>query len=195
MTRTSIAKAAAAVVRKRGLDALSVRSVAERLGVTPMALYRHVGSADGLRTATLEYIVLGVNGPPVEGTASDRVRRFAVEAGALLERYPGVAMALLTEWTRLVQGARLLESLLVVTAEVSDDTDQQIELAYAVFGHVLVRVEIERATRATGRGQSIPIVAAHPERFPRLRTAQGRFEHVDLDRHLARALDALLTSG
>jgi AcrR family transcriptional regulator len=31
-----------------GLDAVTIRGVAERLGVTPMALYRHVGDKEGL---------------------------------------------------------------------------------------------------------------------------------------------------
>ena len=33
---------------ERGLHAIGVRQVAERLGVTPMALYRHVGDKEGL---------------------------------------------------------------------------------------------------------------------------------------------------
>lgn len=40
--------AAIALADETGLDAVSLRRVADRLGVTPMALYRHVASKDDL---------------------------------------------------------------------------------------------------------------------------------------------------
>src|SRR5260221_2157883 len=42
--RQAILDAAVALADERGLDAVSMRAVAERVGVTPMALYPHVGS-------------------------------------------------------------------------------------------------------------------------------------------------------
>ncbi len=41
--REEILDAALAIADERGLDGVSMRAVAERVGVTPMALYRHVG--------------------------------------------------------------------------------------------------------------------------------------------------------
>ncbi|MGZ6999302.1 MAG: TetR/AcrR family transcriptional regulator, partial [Acidimicrobiia bacterium] len=64
----AIARAGAWVARRAGFDAVTVRAVATRLGVTPMALYRHVGSAAGLRSATLEFVLLEVPPPPVDGS-------------------------------------------------------------------------------------------------------------------------------
>ncbi|HEY1644416.1 MAG TPA: TetR/AcrR family transcriptional regulator [Streptosporangiaceae bacterium] len=46
--RDAILDAAVAIADERGLDAVSMRSVAERVGVTPMALYPHVGSKAAL---------------------------------------------------------------------------------------------------------------------------------------------------
>jgi AcrR family transcriptional regulator len=46
--REAILDAAVAIADERGLDAVSMRSVAERVGVTPMALYPHVGSKAAL---------------------------------------------------------------------------------------------------------------------------------------------------
>src|SRR5258708_17577352 len=42
--RQAILDAAVALADERGLGAVSMRAVAERVGVTPMALYPHVGS-------------------------------------------------------------------------------------------------------------------------------------------------------
>lgn len=48
INRDAVVRAAIALADKRGLGAVGLRQVAERLGVTPMALYRHVGDKDGL---------------------------------------------------------------------------------------------------------------------------------------------------
>jgi AcrR family transcriptional regulator len=48
LDRDTVVRSAIALADKRGLGAVSVRQVAEQLGVTPMALYRHVGGKDGL---------------------------------------------------------------------------------------------------------------------------------------------------
>lgn len=48
LDRDAVVRAAIALADERGLGAVAVRQVAERLRVTPMALYRHVGGKDGL---------------------------------------------------------------------------------------------------------------------------------------------------
>jgi AcrR family transcriptional regulator len=48
LDREQVVSAAIALADEAGLDAVSLRGVADRLGVTPMALYRHVASKDDL---------------------------------------------------------------------------------------------------------------------------------------------------
>ena len=189
----AVARAAARLVRRDGLDAVSVRAVAASLDVTPMALYRHVGSAAGLRTATLEFILLEVKAPPPEGRVTDRLRAFAHEARAVFGRYPGVAEAVLTEWPRLLQGARIMESLLATTADATRSRARRVDIANAVFVYVLMRAIAERSVLAGGRRRGIPTAQAHPDRFPELVAAQGYFAEIDTDRHFAIGIDALLS--
>jgi AcrR family transcriptional regulator len=49
--KDEILDAAVAIADERGLEAVSMRSVADRVGVTPMALYPHVGSKGALLDA------------------------------------------------------------------------------------------------------------------------------------------------
>ncbi|MGZ6909259.1 MAG: TetR/AcrR family transcriptional regulator [Acidimicrobiia bacterium] len=188
----AIARAGAWVARRAGFDAVTVRAVATRLGVTPMALYRHVGSAAGLRSATLEFVLLEVPPPPVDGSVASRLRDFALGARPVLTRYPGVADAVLVEWVHLVQGARIMEALLATAAAHTRRGDEQVDIANAVFVYILMRAIAERAVLARGNRRSLPVVRAHPERFPRLLAAQQAFGHIDVDRHFAVGLDALL---
>ena len=48
VSRDRVVRVATAIVDARGVDALSMRGLATELGVTAMALYRHVGSRDEL---------------------------------------------------------------------------------------------------------------------------------------------------
>jgi AcrR family transcriptional regulator len=198
ISRTTVARAGARIVRRGGMDAVTLRAVADVVGVTPMALYRHVDDADDLRLATLDYVLGEVASPAPDGAVRDRLGGFARATRSVLGRYPGSARAMLTDWVALNQGTRIMESLLAVAAEHSPDPDRQVEIANAVFVYVAMRLMAEEAVLVRGRRRSLPAVAAHPERFPRLVETQARFGTIDTDRHfevgLAALLDGLLDS-
>lgn len=63
LTRDEIVATALAVTSDVGLDALTMRSLAEALGVTATALYHHVGSKDALVDLVLDALVAGVPTP------------------------------------------------------------------------------------------------------------------------------------
>lgn len=97
VTRTAVAVAALAVCEEDGVEQLSMRRVAVRLGVTPMALYNHVQGKDGLLELVAHHLREGVvvhdELPPrdrlvdVLGQLRDLGARFprVVEAGVLTD--------------------------------------------------------------------------------------------------------------
>ena len=64
LSRDQILDAALRLADEEGLPALSMRAVAQRLEVTPMALYRHVGDKDGLLDALVERLLTDAAGEP-----------------------------------------------------------------------------------------------------------------------------------
>jgi len=56
LDREQVVSAAIALADEAGLDAVSLRRVAERLGVTPMALSRHVARKDDLLDAMADHL-------------------------------------------------------------------------------------------------------------------------------------------
>jgi AcrR family transcriptional regulator len=54
MTKDRILRAARAVLERDGIDGLSVRKVAQRAELSPMALYRHFADKDALLNALME---------------------------------------------------------------------------------------------------------------------------------------------
>ena len=79
--RDEVLEAALELLDDVGLDALTTRRLAERLGVRPGALYRHFASKRALLDAMTEHITtLGGDLPPRAGDWADQVR---VVAGSI----------------------------------------------------------------------------------------------------------------
>jgi TetR/AcrR family tetracycline transcriptional repressor len=57
LTRDKVIDAALALIDKTGADALSMRSLADAVGVTPMALYNHFSSKRDLLSAIAESVI------------------------------------------------------------------------------------------------------------------------------------------
>jgi len=94
----SILDAAIEILRERGLDAVSMRSVAGRLGVSPVPLYSRVGNKDALLDAVAERLLHDL-APPASADEpwSSYARRWACELRSRLRQAPDA---------RLILGAR-----------------------------------------------------------------------------------------
>lgn len=74
-----------------GLDGLSMSAVAERLGVQPQSLYRHVPSRDALVTLVVDRLVAGWHLPPDVGQPlAEWLWDFASTARSVLLAHPGL---------------------------------------------------------------------------------------------------------
>lgn len=82
-----VVDAAIGVVEERGLSALTIRSVAERLGASPMSVYNYVENREALELAMLEQVTSGL---PVEVDGVDALARLTTRLRGLhdhLARY------------------------------------------------------------------------------------------------------------
>lgn len=80
-----IVTAAIEILRERGLDGISMRSVATRLGVTPPPLYARIGNKEALIDAVADYLLIDL-APPLhdDETWPDYARRWAAQLRARL---------------------------------------------------------------------------------------------------------------
>jgi TetR/AcrR family transcriptional regulator, tetracycline repressor protein len=77
LTREAVVARALEIGNAEGLDAVSLRRLAQELGVTPMALYRHVRDKQDLINAMTEVVLDGIDvtvGFTPDMTWSDRLR-------------------------------------------------------------------------------------------------------------------------
>ncbi|MGW1729169.1 TetR/AcrR family transcriptional regulator [Streptomyces sp. NPDC002306] len=88
LSRARILSAAVTLADEGGVDALSMRRIAQALSVVPMALYKHVAHKNELLDGMID-VVVGEIDPPV-GDADWRttVRRRVLSARRMLLRHP-----------------------------------------------------------------------------------------------------------
>jgi AcrR family transcriptional regulator len=94
LNRTRVLEAAVAFADVSGLEALSMRGLADRLGVVPMALYKHVANKDELIDGMID-VVVGEIAPPLAGLdwrAALRMRILSARDAVL--RHPWASSAM-----------------------------------------------------------------------------------------------------
>ena len=88
LSQARVLGAAVALADKAGIEALSMRRLAEDLGVVPMALYKHVANKEQLLDGMID-VVVGEVDPPVAGAGwKSAVRQRILSARRALLRHP-----------------------------------------------------------------------------------------------------------
>jgi len=97
LTREDVVTEALAVIGADGVDALTMRALATRLGVVPGALYRHVRNKEQLHDLVLDGVLAEVDCTVDHRRAwTDRVKVLAHRLRTVLENHPGIAGLLKT---------------------------------------------------------------------------------------------------
>jgi TetR/AcrR family tetracycline transcriptional repressor len=97
LTRERVVAEALTVIATDGVSALSMRTLATRLGVVPGALYRHVRNKEQLLDLVLDGVLAEVDCEVGHsGLWTERVKVLAHRLRAVLEDHPGIAGLLKT---------------------------------------------------------------------------------------------------
>lgn len=118
LDEATIAAAVLAILDRNGLPALSMRSVADELGIGTMSLYRYVADREQLERCVVEHVVSGVNLELPRGAKwPERVAILLERARATCAAHPAVVPLALLHRHRCVGTARWAEVLLGVLSE------------------------------------------------------------------------------
>ncbi|HUL83892.1 MAG TPA: TetR/AcrR family transcriptional regulator [Actinomycetota bacterium] len=106
LSRERILAAAVALADREGVDALSMRRVAQELGVVPMALYKHLENKEELLGGMLDVVVGEIDAARTDTDWKTAVRERILSARAALLRHPWASrvMETRTEPTPTVMG-------------------------------------------------------------------------------------------
>jgi AcrR family transcriptional regulator len=98
LTRARVLAAAVAITDEHGLAGLTMRSLADALGVKAMSLYHHLPNKEALLDAIVDAVFDEIGLPEVGGDWREQLRRRAVSARSALNRHPW-ALALMENRT------------------------------------------------------------------------------------------------
>lgn len=135
--REEILDVALAIADERGLDGVSMRAVADRIGVTPMALYRHVGNKaellDGMVGRLLSTLL-----PPDAGTGqtwSEGLGALARGVRAMARRHPWAAHLLFSRPAVTAEAVRAVDLVYtaLIEAGVPDRDVPRLERLISTF--------------------------------------------------------------
>lgn len=97
LDRDRVLRTAVALADEHGIDAVSMRRLAQELGVVPMALYKHVAHKDALLDGMVDAVLAEIDPPDAALTWADAVHGRILSAREVMLRHP---------WARRVMESR-----------------------------------------------------------------------------------------
>lgn len=111
VSRARALTSAVELADRDGLSAVSMRNLAGRLGVVPMALYKHVADKDDLLGGMLDVVIARYDPPTPGGPWKRVVRRRILSARRVLLEHPWARQLIESRTTRTPQVLAYLDSL------------------------------------------------------------------------------------
>jgi TetR/AcrR family tetracycline transcriptional repressor len=202
LTRERVVTEALTVIAQDGVQALTMRTLAARLGVVPGALYHHVRNKEQLQDLVLDAVLAEVDGhldPSQPWT--EQIKLLAHRLRAVLEEHPGVAGLLKTRDPLGPHSLALAEAFLA-PLQAAGFRDHQAGLAFFLLvdyttGFAVssppTAVSEQRVRDAAIRTQLHEFFRSLPaDRFPAL-VALGEYVWLDnRDERFTAGLDVLV---
>jgi TetR/AcrR family tetracycline transcriptional repressor len=202
LTRERVVAEALTVIAHDGIQALTMRRLAARLGVVPGALYHHVGNKQQLQDLVLDGVLAEVDVHLDLSLAwTEQLKLLAHRLRAVLEAHPGVAGILKTRDPLGPHSLALAEALLA-PLQAAGFADRQAGLAFSLLVDYTVGFAVS-ATPTAVNEQRVRDTAIRtqlheffrslpPDRFPAL-VALGQHVWVDnRDERVTAGLDIRL---
>ena len=195
-----VVDAALRMADEGGLEALSLRRLAAALGVTPMALYRHVRNKNHLLDLMADRLLEQLDLAPADLPAwQARLRRLAASLLAVLEAHPAAPL-LLSRPFASPAALRVSEALLAILDSAGFGLQDSVRLTQVITGMVLGPA-IHRATYAAA-WRDLPPGAAQAsmeglsaEEFPHLSSASDQLLDWSAEPDANRLTIELLVNG
>ncbi len=109
--KQEILDAALAIADEGGLPAVTMRAVAERVGVTAMALYGHVGDKDGLLDAMLGRLLAELPLPDPGEPWPQRMTTLATAVRDMARRHPGATALVFSRPSVTADAVRVVDAI------------------------------------------------------------------------------------
>jgi AcrR family transcriptional regulator len=188
LTREQICTEALGLIDEVGVDRLSMRSLADRLGVTATAIYYHFEGRDELVDSVVELICNRIITTPTDGAHwHDRIVSMLLELTDQAHAYPKATAWVITTYARRGPMLRLHEEMLRCMREGGIEFERAITIKFSCLrlcvGHLTL-----------GAAEEFDLSEIDPDRFPMTVAAQPIIEETDPRAQLVTSLRATISA-
>jgi len=198
LSRDAVLAAALDLVDRDGLRALSMRRLADALGVEAMTLYNHVPNKDALLDGLVEQVYAEATTPgllPGEEWSA-MLRRYALALRETLLRHPRVLPLTLSRPAATPVMFEAVEQALQALTNAGFTLGRALDVlnvvSIFVLGHTIAEVDVDGSSEQAGPGSIAAVAALDVADFPLLTQAARRGEGTDDAARFAFGLEALL---
>jgi len=162
LSRDRILLAGLALVDEEGLDAVSMRKLARRLGVDPMSLYNHVDGKDALLDGIAEVLLAAIPAPPPEADLRETMSALAHGFRAAMLDHPRAAPLVLTRRLASMTALAPVEAALAPLLAAGFPPDRAVHGLRAVLAFLIGTLmrEVEAAPTFGGSVQRLADLSA-----------------------------------
>jgi AcrR family transcriptional regulator len=153
LSRERILREALALVDEEGLDAVSMRKLARRLGVDPMSLYNHVDGKDALLDGIAEVLLAAIPAPPPEADLRETMSALAHGFRAAMLGHSRAAPLVLTRRLASMTALAPVEAVLAPLLAAGFPPDRAVHGLRTVLAFLIGTLmrEVEAAPSYSGR--------------------------------------------
>lgn len=200
VTEETIVEAALGLIDEEGVDALTMRSVAERMGVTAPTIYWHVESKEGLLERLYDRLCSEVSWRG-SGDWRIRLRSIARNIRAVFRAHRDAARLAVGRFPLGPHGLRITEVVLAALAEAGLDQSNSANGAFLFFSYVTTfsyqETIMPTIRAADGRDQALKRIEQYllslPEaEFPHLVRSATALSRPGLDQRFDFGLEQIL---
>ncbi|MFI9644064.1 TetR/AcrR family transcriptional regulator [Micromonospora sp. NPDC051925] len=186
LSRERILRAAVALADGAGIESLSMRNLAQDLGVVPMALYKHVANKDELLDGMID-VVVGEIDPLVPDVGwKQAIRQRILSARQVLRRHPWAPLAIESRTMATPAVLAYLDSMIGTLRAGGLSVDLTHHVMHAMGSRILgFSQELFDTDRRAGRsgptepGPPAPLPPEVAARFPHVAEIATAASHDD----------------
>ncbi|MGI5424187.1 TetR/AcrR family transcriptional regulator [Streptomyces sp. CA-179760] len=193
LTSDQLASAALAVIDRHGLAGLSMRAVAQELGMSTMGLYRYVRDREELERLVVELVLSAVDTEPPDPDASwrERIEVMARRLRGAVGAHPAVVPLTITHRHRSLGGLRWSETVTAILTEAGIEGDRRVVALRGLLGYIIGAIQLEHLGPLSGPGTTA-ITELPPDEFPHMTETARDARNISADQGFLGGLAVLL---
>jgi len=192
LTHARLASSALAVLDRGGLAGLSMRAVAQELGMSTMALYRYVADREELERLVVEFVLAEVDTrPPPRAPWDERVEVLVRRLRDVVSAHPEVVPLAVTHRHETPGVLRWSEAVLSVLTEAGFDGGRRVVALRSLLAYVIGALQLSRLGPLSGHG-TVALSALQPNEYPYMAQTARQARGVGADEEFFGGLTALL---